>query len=291
MPSSVASAVPPLGASSGRSGLSLTLDAALAALEHAGLQTRDIDGVATWPGQSFDLPGFAPVGAPQLKEALRLELNWFSGGGETAGQLGAFVNACAAVDAGLARHVICFRTITEATAQAAARASPGKDGGAVKPLPEAYQWQIPFRAYSAVNWIALYAQRHFHDYGTTREQLAQIALNGRRNAALHPGALMREALTLDDYMASRMISSPLCLFDCDMPADGAVAIIVSHRDAAKDLRRAPINVESIGCAMHGRDSWDQFSDLASIRSQDNSAQMLWRTHRSKAKRCRCCGAL
>ena len=259
----------------GRSGLSLTIDSIRNALADAGLDACDVDGLATWPGYSPGLNGMAPVGISHVKEAFRFSLDWFSGGGETAGQLGAFVNACAAVEAGLARHVVVFRTITESTVQAAARAAPQTQGTAMA-VPASMQWQMPFYASSPTNWMALYAAAHFDRYGTTREQLAQIALNGRRNAALSPDALMRDPMTLDDYLASRMISSPLCLFDCDMAADGSVAVIVSHRDAARDLRhKEPVTVASLGCAMHGRDSWDQFTDLATIQSQDDSANQMW----------------
>ena len=61
------------------------------------------------------------------------------------------------------------------------------------------------------------AQRHFHEFGTTREQLAQIALNARRNAARNPNAIYRDPMTLDDYLGVRMVSTPLCLYDCDVP--------------------------------------------------------------------------
>lgn len=257
-----------------RSGLSLTVEAIRDALACSGLSLRDIDGLSSWPGQNLGMKGMAPVGVPQVKEALRLELDWFSGGSETAGQLGAFINACAAVEAGMARHVLVFRTVIESTVQAAERAAPPKDAGS-QGIPGAMQWQLPFYAMSATNWIALYAAAHFHRYGTTREQLGQIALNGRRNALLNPSALMRTPLTLEEYMASRMISTPLCLLDCDMPADGSVAVIVSRREASGDLKHRPITVESVGGAMHGRDSWDQFADLASIQSHDDSARLMW----------------
>jgi acetyl-CoA acetyltransferase len=264
-----------VGRKLGRSGLSLTIDAIKDALTDSGLQLTDIDGLSTWPGYVAAMKGMAPVGISQVKEALRMKLDWFSGGGETAGQMGAFVNACAAVEAGLARHVIVFRTITESTVQAAERANPPK-AEAPRPIPASMQWQMPFYAMSPTNWMALYAAAHFDTYGTTREQLAQIALNGRRNAQLNPQALMRDPLTMEDYLGSRMISTPLCLLDCDMATDGSVAIIVSRRDASTSLRHArPITVEALGCAMHGRDSWDQFTDLASIQSHDDSARQMW----------------
>jgi acetyl-CoA acetyltransferase len=136
------------------------------------------------------------------------------------------------------------------------------------------QWTLPFRAFSAANWIALFANRHFHEYGTTKEQLAWIALNARRNAALNPKAIYREPLSLEQYLAARVISTPFGLYDCDAPCDGATAVIVSRADAARDLRRPPIRIEAAGTALHGRPSWDQFDDLTTMACRDAGA-MLW----------------
>ena len=80
--------------------------------------------------------------------------------------------------------------------------------------------------------MGLYATRHMHEYGTTREQLAAIALNGRRNAQRNPKAVLQGDLTMDDYLSSKMISDPLCLFDCDIAVDGVTALIVSTREHA-----------------------------------------------------------
>jgi acetyl-CoA acetyltransferase len=263
-----------VGRKLGINGLVLTVDAIRDALADSGLALSDIDGMSTWPGQNLAMKGMAPVGIPQVKDALRLKLNWFSGGSETAGQLGAIINAYAAIEAGLARHVVVFRSVVESTVQAAERANPPK--GAPPAMPASMQWQIPFLAMSATNWFAQHAAAHFHKYGTTREQLGQIAINGRRNAQLNPHALMRDPLDLDGYLSARMISTPLCLLDCDMPADGAVAVILSRKDAAKDLRhKNPITIESVGCAMHGRDTIDQFTDFATLEAQEDSARMMW----------------
>jgi acetyl-CoA acetyltransferase len=136
------------------------------------------------------------------------------------------------------------------------------------------EYTLPFRAYSAANWIAMVAQRHFHEYGTTREQLAQIALNARRNAAGNPNAIYREPLSMEQYLGARMISTPFCLYDCDVPCDGATAVVVSHVDATRDLRRAPLRVEAVGSALRGRPSWDQFDDLTTMALRD-AAAMLW----------------
>src|SRR5918996_8796 len=116
----------------GREPLGLTVDACLAAIEDAGLDRSDIDGLSTYPGNMDQPPGFSGVGITELQDALRLELNWFAGGLELPGQLGSVINACLAVSAGLATHVLCFRTVWEATAQGEkGRASvmPGMSSG------------------------------------------------------------------------------------------------------------------------------------------------------------------
>ena len=261
-----------------RDPLELTLDACVAAIEDAGLTRRDIDGLATYPGNMAGNPGFTGAGVTEVHDALRLELNWFTGGLELPGQLGSVINACMAVACGLATHVLCFRSVWEATAQgkggrAGIGVGSGGGGGGFR-ASGMMEYSLPFRAYSAANWIALFAQRHFHEYGTTREQMAQIALNARKNAAGNPRAIYRDPMTLDDYFAARMISTPFCLFDCDVPADGGTAVIVSRREAARDLRRPPLGVEAVGSALRGRPSWDQFDDLTTMAARDAGA-MLW----------------
>jgi acetyl-CoA acetyltransferase len=267
-----------IGRRLGRNPLELTLDACLAAIADAGLTPRDIDGLATYPGAMGGAPGFTGAGITEVHDALRLELNWYTGGIERPGQLGAVIDACAAVATGLATHVLCFRSVWEGTAQGkGGRAGIGVgDGGGrgFRATGNMMEFTLPFRAYSAANWIAMNAQRHFHEYGTTREQLAWIALNARRNAAGNPNAIYRDPLSLEDYLAARPISTPFCLFDCDVPCDGATAMIVSRADAARDLRRPPLRVEAMGSALRGRPSWDQFDDLTTMALRD-AAKMLW----------------
>ena len=101
-----------------RDPLELTLDACLAAIADAGLTREDIDGLATYPGGiGAGAPGFTGAGLADVHDALRLKLNWFTGGLELPGQLGSVIDACLAVAAGLAKHVLCFRSVWEATAQ------------------------------------------------------------------------------------------------------------------------------------------------------------------------------
>jgi acetyl-CoA acetyltransferase len=263
-----------------RDPLALTAEACLAAIADAGLTRDDIDGLSTYPGGMLPgAPGFTGAGVPDVHDMLRLKLSWFSGGMETSGQLGAVINACAAVATGLATHVLCFRTVWEATAQGGGRRagigmSGGEGGGKGFKAFGQLQWTLPFGAASAANWIALNAQRHFHEYGTTREQLAWIALNARKNAGLNPAAIYRDPMTMDDYLAARMISTPFCLYDCDVPVDGCTAMIVSAADRAADLRKPALRVEAVGSALRGRPSWDQFDDLTTMALRD-AAAMLW----------------
>ncbi len=262
-----------------RPALDLTVEAVLRAIDDAGLTRDDIDGIATYPGNMDVPPGFSGVGVTELQEALRLELRWFAGGLESPGQLGSVVNAALAVAAGLANHVVCFRTVTEASAQgdkgrSSVTVGGGGGGGRGVRMGGFMQWTLPFGAPSAANWIGMMAMRHFHEFGTTREQLAQIPLNARRNAALNPNAIYTEPMTLEDYLGVRMISEPLCLYDCDVPADGSTAVIVSRADAAPGLRRPPVGIEAVGTAIRGRPSWDQWDDLTTMACRD-AAAMLW----------------
>lgn len=260
----------------GRSGLDLTIDAALEAIADAGLAVDDIDGLATYPGAfPGGPPGFSGPGSPDLQDALRLSLDWHRGGIEGAAQLSALVDAVLAVQAGLANHVLVYRTVTESSAQAAGREGIGLSGGGGAPkMGGSLQWSIPMRAYSAANWLAMNCQRHMHEFGTTPEQLAQIALNGRTNAGRNPKAVYRDPITLDDYFASRMITTPFHLFDCDAPVDGATAVIVSRPSHASAVDHPVARVEAVGTALRGRPSWDQFDDMTTMAARDAGA-MLW----------------
>src|SRR5271168_4497837 len=264
----------------GRSDLDLTVEAALVAIKDAGLTRDDIDGLSTYPGMGMGPGGFAGPSGPDVQDALRLKLNWHDGGGEGAGQMRAVMAAALAVAAGLARHVLVYRTVTESTAQGKGgrQALGGTGGGGSVPRFGSFmQWSLPYGAVSAANWIAMVGQRRVHEFGLTREQLGQIAINGRRNAALNPKAVYTDPMTMDDYLAARIITTPLCLFDCDAPCDGSTAFVVSHRDRADDLDHPAVHINALGTALRGRPSWDQFDDMTTMAARDAAASMWERT--------------
>ena len=120
-----------------------------------------------------------------------------------------------------------------------------------------FQWRVPFAAPSAAIWIAMYATQYFHRFGGGRETLGWLALNARANAARNPDAIYRDPLTMDDYLGARMISTPLGLYDCDVPCDGAIALVVSALDASADTPNPVVRVEAVGTQITEHVSWDQ----------------------------------
>ena len=241
-----------IGRRLGRPAVSLAVEAAREAIADAGLEPSDIDGMATYPGPG--IPGFSEGGVTAMIDAHGISPTWHAGGVETSGQTGSVVNAMLAVSAGLCRHVLCFRTVTEGSLRHQRR---GRSQPPTRLADDMMAYRIPFGAMSAANWIALAASQYQHRYGLDRETLGWIALNARANAALNPFAIYREPLTMDDYLSARMVTTPLGLYDCDVPCDGSIAVVVSHRDAAVDLRRIPVGVAAVGTGVSERQSWDQ----------------------------------
>jgi acetyl-CoA acetyltransferase len=259
----------------GRTGLDLTVEASLRAIADAGLSPDDIDGVASYPGPGMPDPGFSGASVHELRNALGLRSKWYISSSETAGQIGPVIEACMAVATGLADHVLCFRSVWESTAQASrGRGSVLMGTGRANPHHEFFG---PYGAISAANWLALPAQRYMHEFGLTREQLGAIAVNARKNAALNPDAIYRDPMSLQDYLDARMISDPFCLYDCDVPCDGATAVVISRREATNGLARKPLTVESVGTGMFERATWDQRKDLTTMAAHDAAATLWERT--------------
>ncbi len=234
-----------------RDPLSLTIDACLAAVADAGLALEDIDGLSTYPGAGG--MGMSEGGVTAVEEALRLHPTWINGGGDLPGPGGSVIAAMLAVANGLCRHVLCFRTVWESTFAALGL---GAGGGGRVSGPHA-EMRAPFGAMSAASWIGMNANQYLHRYDATREMLGYIALNGRAGAARNPAAIYREPLTMDDYLAARPISSPFGLYDCDVPCDASIAIVVSDASVARDLPKPAVHVDAVGTQIAERVSWDQ----------------------------------
>lgn len=254
-----------------RDPIDLTLQAILGAIDYAGLTPADIDGLA-----SFQAGADSPS-TMEVQDALGLELDWFANCGIGPSQLSALFEACMAVETGRATHAVAFHGSCEGSE----RVNQGRGGtvpGSSSAMPtRAAGMQERWLAYgspSAGNLISMYAQRHFHDFGTTREQMAQIPLVQRANAALYEKAIYTTPLAMEDYLASRMISEPFCLFDCDVPIDFATAVVVSRADATSGLRRAPLRIDATSTTLRSRPSWYQFDDLTTMAMRD-AGPVLW----------------
>ncbi|MCV7262771.1 thiolase C-terminal domain-containing protein [Mycolicibacterium poriferae] len=231
--------------------LSLTIEACEQAIADAGLTLADIDGMSTYP--AMDAMGMGEGGVTALEGALGIRPTWFNGGMDTFGPGGSVIAAVMAVATGMARHVLCFRTLWEATFNQLMKEGRLSPPGGTR----VNSWQAPFGATSAAHTLALNAQRHFHRYGTTKETLGWIALNQRANATLNPTAIYRDPMSMDDYLTARPITTPFGLYDCDVPCDGAVAVVVSAVDAARDLPKPPVYFEAVGTQIIERTDWDQ----------------------------------
>jgi len=264
-----------VGRPSPKSALELTIDACTQAIADAGLRPEDIDGVVNYPVKTLEGGGISPVSVGEAQFALGIDATWVgSGTHEGPGHMAAIFGAIMAVATGLCRHVLVFRSVAQAQARLVSRESTLMTGGSQSRVHGNNAWTVPYHAYSPTNLWAMYAQAYFDKYGATEEQLGWIAVNGRRNAIRNPNAIYRTPLGIDDYLNSRMISSPLRLYDCDTHIDGSTALVISHRDAAKDLNNPPIHIEAMGMALSGLSQGVFDGDFTQLRAT-NVGKMLW----------------
>ena len=271
-----------IGRRTGIPGLELTLEAAGAAIVDAGLEPSDIDGIATL--------GDTP--RQHVIEALGLCAENRSSGFDTAGVYSPLTSAILAVAEGRSRHVLVYRTVAMlggSMIDSTAELPPEPNALTSPPVEPRLPGQrrridangdigelMAAHAYSASNWVAMHCRRHMELYGTTKEQLGWLAINSRRNAALNSLATYRDPMTMEDYLTARPISSPLGLFDCDVPVDGSIAVIVSHRDYGPHCANPPIGVEAIGGA-YGSGGWFHREDFPKMASTEAATQMWSRT--------------
>jgi len=221
-------------------------DAILAAVEEAGLSVKDIDGFAYYSeagagyGDKFDTALFMEtLGIPEVTFSATLT----SGGGGAAGSIGL---ARAAILAGDANVVVTVMALQQAKQRL------GSVFAAVAPNP-INSFLQPSGLSGPGHLMSVLTRRHMHDYGTRREAFAEIAISQRQNALNRPKAIMRDPITLEDYFNARMIADPLCLLDFCLETDGAIAVITTSVDRARDLRQPPVPV--VAAAHGGARDW------------------------------------
>jgi acetyl-CoA acetyltransferase len=221
------------GQTTDRSEFSLACEAILNAAGDAGIAPRTIDGIASYSSDRNE-PAILQnaLGIDQVRFA---SMVWGGGGG---GACGALAHAAAAIDSGQASTVVAFRALCQ-----------GQQFrfGQYHPWTPDSSYTAPYGLFSPPQMAALVVQRHMHLYGTRPEQLARVAIACRQNAQRNPHAVMRDRpLDLETYLASRMISSPLRLYDCCLESDGAAAVIVTSLERARDLKAPAVEILAAG---------------------------------------------
>jgi acetyl-CoA acetyltransferase len=212
------------------------------ALTDAGLTLADVDGVAC---------AGAPAG---LAEHLGVHPRYLDGTTVGGSSFELHVeHAAAAIAAGLCDVVVGVYASTPRSARRrpGGRGGPGGPGGPPPGANPMLEWELPYGLRMPMGAYALAASRHMAVYGTTPEQLAQIAVDTRRWAAMNPNARYRDPITIDDVLDSPMVVSPLHVLDCCLVTDGAGAYVMTSADRARDLARPPVYVlGAASCGTH-----------------------------------------
>ena len=221
--------------SQGRSPVGLMAQAVKRALDDAGLEKGDIDGIFTASASHY-------MPALSLAEYLRINPRYADssnlGGCSFVSHL---QHAAAAIEAGLCEVAVIAYGSTQRS-----------DRGKLVSMSEALPYEEPYGLLHPISAFGLIAQRHMAEFGTTSEQLAAIAVAARQWAMKNPKAPYPTPLTINDVLESRMISTPLHKFDCCLVTDGGGALIVTSSTRAKDLRQKPVYLLGAGEAINHR---------------------------------------
>ncbi len=222
--------------STGRSGLSYALEALRGALDDAGLEKQDVQGLYAmldaWPNAPGNQSFYGPANWPFQ---LGVPVNWFTGAVNSAG-----TGAAAMLDAAAAIKTRNIDTAALVVGRARAPNVDGKTAPWTRNQHEFTEWTGSLTAAQ----FALTASRHMHQYGTTREQLSRIAAIIRNNGSVNPSAVMfgRGPYTTKEVMESRMIADPLTVLMCALVNDGGGALVMTSWERARTLRRPPVLV-------------------------------------------------
>ena len=240
---------------SGRTVRSLASEACIKAVADGGLTVADIDGII-----SFNFNDSAPamsvateIGVPQANYAVD-----FQSGGNAANLI--TLTATAAIEAGLAKNVLCFRAMN---GRSGFRLGGGRDMSA----RGVTQFTAPYGWITYPQAMAMWCRRHMIEYGTNATQLGEIAVTFRDNAVLNPRAMQRTPITWDDYINSRRIVDPFRMLDICLESDGACAVLITSADRAKHMPHKPVYIMG-GAYGGGPNQGDDLFDA--IRWPDHS---------------------
>jgi len=244
----------------------LTLLACRAALDDAGLAPNDVDAIAEYQFGQGDAP--TAVGAQRLLGIDNLHMfNDLMGTGPSG--LASALDATMAVASGVCETALVYRCITrDAGHTGALRAGPSSAGGAL-------QFTAPYGLGGGIiHTMGMRKRRRLAELGGSPEDYGQVALNARRWGLLNDRAVLREPLTMEEYLGSRMVSDPLVLLDCDYPVNGACAAVVTTAERAADLRQPVVVVDAMAYGTGRNADWLYGEDLL-FGGTRPCAERLW----------------
>ena len=220
------------GESDPQTQVELACKAIIGALDDAGLTVDDLDGFSYYTG-GLDTALVAQIlGIPEVT----FTVTETGGGGGSAGSLGV---AAAAIQAGLAKTVVCVRSMQQGKRRAGAAFAPSTPGASVASESDFY---LTSGLVGPGQMFAMLARRHMYLHKTQREDFAEIVLSQRQNAMTRPDALRKTPLTIEDYLASPLIADPLCRYDFCVENDVAGAVVLTSVERAADLRHPVVRV-------------------------------------------------
>lgn len=257
---------------SGRSELQLAVEATRAALKDAGLTPGDVDGLTTFTMDSSSEIALArELGVGSLRFFSRIN---FGGGAACA----TVQQAAMAVATGVADVVVAYRGFNERSGQRFGQVQPWA-AQQVNTNGIDNSWTYPLGLSTPAATVAMQARRYMHDYGVTSADFGAVAVADRRHAATNPEAFFyQKPITLEDHQSSRMIADPLHLLDCCQESDGAVAIVVTSPERARDLPNPPVHIAAAaqGSAPDQYVMTSYYRDEIGIPEMGVVAKDLWR---------------
>lgn len=249
---------------SGRSEMSLAVEAILNAITDAGLKPADIDGITKY---SMDNNSEVDIAANLGIPALRFfgEVGYGGGGGP----VGSILLGAMAVTTGMANYVVAVRAMNERSG----RGTPRFGQAAVrKGVSGVSAYHEPFGLFSPAQMVALAARRHMHLYGTKSEHFGAIAVACRTHAQTNPNAVMRgRPITIEDHQNSRMIADPLRLLDCCLETDGGAAVVITSAQRARDLRHKPVYIMA---GAFGAGAWNMHRVIKNIEAPETESTVV-----------------
>jgi len=228
---------------SGRTELKLATEAVGAALDDCGLSPKDVDGISIFTMENNpENEVIRNIGGGDLRFFSRVHY----GGGAACAPIH---QAAMAIATGAAEVVVCYRAMNERSEQ---RFGAGVQDRPAAPTVEGvgFGWYAPYGLLTPAAWVAMFAQRYLHTFGATTEDFGRVAVADRKHAATNPAAWFYEKpITLEDHQNSRWIVEPMRLLDCCQESDGAVAVVVTSPERARDLKQKPAMIRAAAQAM------------------------------------------